>query len=84
MTVELEELVEESDIWLVHGLLEDHVRYTGSALGVRILDNWEHLTRSFVKVIPPEYKEALQARRTAKHPLATRPAPAPELEGGPA
>ena len=27
--VELESLVDESDLWLVHGLIEDHVRFTG-------------------------------------------------------
>jgi glutamate synthase (NADPH/NADH) large chain len=81
MTVELEELVDESDVWLVHGLIEDHVRYTNSALGRRILDNWEHLTRSFVKVIPPEYRRALQARRTPTQPLPAQP-PETALAGG--
>ncbi len=66
--VELETLVNESDIWLVYGLIEDHVRHTGSALGTRILDNWEHMVPQFLKVMPVEYRRVLQARRAAKRP----------------
>ncbi len=63
--VELESLVDESDLWLVYGLLEDHVRLTNSPLGRRIMDNWEHMVGRFVKVMPTEYKRVLQARRAA-------------------
>jgi glutamate synthase (NADPH/NADH) large chain len=66
--VELESLVDESDLWLVYGLLEDHVRFTASPLGRRILDNWEHMVARFVKVMPTEYKRVLQARRAAMRP----------------
>ena len=63
--VELESLVDESDLWLVYGLIEEHVRYTGSSLGRRLIDNWEHMVAKFVKVMPTEYKRVLQARRAA-------------------
>ncbi|RMH43642.1 MAG: glutamate synthase large subunit [Deltaproteobacteria bacterium] len=71
--VELESLVDESDLWLVYHLIEDHVRHTGSPLGQRVIDNWEHLVSQFVKVMPTEYKRVLQARRAALRPK--RPAP---------
>ncbi|TNE87596.1 MAG: glutamate synthase large subunit [Deltaproteobacteria bacterium] len=64
--VELEALVEESDLWLVSGMIEDHVRATGSPLGRRILDNWEVLVPRFVKVMPTEYKRVLQERRARR------------------
>ncbi len=70
--VELESLVDESDIWLVYGLVENHVRHTGSPLARRVLDNWQHLVPHFVKVLPTDYKAVLQARRAAM-----RPPPAP-------
>ncbi|HZH04419.1 MAG TPA: glutamate synthase large subunit, partial [Myxococcaceae bacterium] len=35
--VELESLVEEVDIWEVYGLVENHLRHTGSALARRVL-----------------------------------------------
>jgi glutamate synthase (NADPH/NADH) large chain len=66
--VELESVVEESDLWLLNSLIEDHVRFTSSPLGRRVLDNWEHLVSRFVKVMPTDYKRVLQARRAASRP----------------
>jgi len=77
--VELESLVDESDLWLVYGMIEDHVRYTGSQLGRRILDNWELLVSKFVKVMPTDYKRVLQARRAAARP---RPGVLAVVDGG--
>ncbi len=74
--VELESLRDESETWLVYGLIEDHVRATGSPLGNRLLDNWEMMVRHFVKVMPLEYKRVLAERRRARrvstgHPRLT-------------
>jgi glutamate synthase (NADPH/NADH) large chain len=66
--VELESLVDESEIWLVHGMVERHHRHTGSALAKRVLDNWELMVPRFVKVMPTDYKRVLQARRAARRP----------------
>jgi len=66
--VELESLVDESEIWLVHGMVERHLRHTHSALARRVLDNWELMVPRFVKVMPTDYKRVLQARRAAKRP----------------
>jgi glutamate synthase (NADPH) large chain len=66
--VELESLVDESEIWLVYGMIEDHVRHTQSPIGARILDNWELMVPHFVKVMPTDYKRVLQARRAARRP----------------
>jgi len=71
--VELESLVDESEIWLVYGMIEDHVRLTHSELGSRILDNWEHMVAHFVKVMPIEYKRVLQARRARLRPPGRTP-----------
>jgi glutamate synthase (NADPH/NADH) large chain len=72
--VELESLVDESEIWLVYGLVESHLRLTKSPLAQRVLDNWEHLVASFVKVMPTDYRKVLQARRAAR---LRPPAPSP-------
>jgi glutamate synthase (NADPH/NADH) large chain len=61
--VELESLRDESEVWLVYGLIEDHVHATGSPLGNRILDNWEMMVGHFIKVMPLEYKRVLAERR---------------------
>jgi glutamate synthase (NADPH) large chain len=61
--VELEALGDESDVWLVRGLVEDHLRFTNSARAAKLLDNWDQIVTRFVKVIPTEYKRVLEARR---------------------
>ncbi|HVV85285.1 MAG TPA: glutamate synthase large subunit [Kofleriaceae bacterium] len=71
--VELEPLVDESDLWLVHGLIEDHVRLTGSPRGKRILDNWDNMAARFIKVMPTEYKRVLEKRRAAARPRIPMP-----------
>ena len=73
--VELESLVDESDIWLVYGLVERHLQATRSPLARRVLDHWPHLVPQFVKVMPTEYRRVLQARRAAERPpvIAERP-----------
>jgi glutamate synthase (NADPH/NADH) large chain len=64
-TVELEAMVDDSDLWLVRGLIEDHVRRTDSPRGTKILDNWDHLVARFVKVMPTDYRRVLERRRAA-------------------
>src|SRR6185295_15379350 len=66
--VELEPLVDESDLYLVYGLIEDHVRLTASAVGKKLLDNWELMVPRFVKVMPVDYRRILQARRAQTRP----------------
>ena len=67
--VELESLVDETDLWLVYTLIEDHVRFTDSALGRRTLENWELAVSRFVKVMPIEYRKVLQQKRAATRPV---------------
>ena len=64
-SVGLEPMVEQSDIWLVQGMIEDHVRHTKSAHARRILDNWELMIPHFVKMMPVEYRRVLQARKAS-------------------
>jgi len=69
--VELEALVDESDLFLVSNLIEDHIRLTGSVVGRRLLDNWELMVPRFVKVMPVDYRRVLQTRRAAARPRLT-------------
>jgi glutamate synthase (ferredoxin) len=43
-------------------LIERHVRHTDSAVGIRILADWEALSRRFVAVIPNDYRRVLEAQ----------------------
>jgi glutamate synthase (NADPH/NADH) large chain len=72
--VELEPVVDESDLWLLFGLVEAHVRFTHSALGRRVLDTWDNLVARFVKVMPTDEKRVREARRAASVRHAAGPA----------
>jgi glutamate synthase (NADPH) large chain len=58
----LESLLEE-DAAFVRDLIARHVQLTGSLLGARILDRWDTSRLRFLRVIPVEYKKALQAQQ---------------------
>jgi glutamate synthase domain-containing protein 2/glutamate synthase domain-containing protein 1/glutamate synthase domain-containing protein 3 len=58
--VELEELREEQDIAELRAMIEKHFDYTGSTVARDILDNWDTRLARFVKVMPTDYKRALQ------------------------
>ncbi|MEL6287717.1 MAG: glutamate synthase large subunit [Pseudomonadota bacterium] len=44
----------------LHGMIERHVRYTNSDRGRQILENWSEMLPKFVKVMPVEYRRALE------------------------
>jgi glutamate synthase (NADPH/NADH) large chain len=69
--VELERLEDPSDIWMVRGMIEDHLKLTGSPLARRVIDTWESTVHRFVKVMPTEYKRALEAARRSPAAVAT-------------
>jgi glutamate synthase (NADPH/NADH) large chain len=58
MLDQLEEL-DDADAVEVHDLISEHVRRTGSTLGQRVLDDFDSLRSSFVKVFPSDYKRVL-------------------------
>jgi glutamate synthase domain-containing protein 3 len=41
-------------------LIENHLKFTGSDVAEKILRNWGNTMHNFVKVMPREYKAALQ------------------------
>ena len=43
-------------------LISNHYMYTGSTRAKDILDNWQSYRTKFVKVMPVEYRRALQER----------------------
>ena len=83
--VDLEPLIEEEDVAEVRRLIEAHVRHTGSDRGEDVLARWSELQDAFVKVMPVDYRRALQemadkAAEEAKsngHPVETVPEAVP-------
>jgi glutamate synthase domain-containing protein 3 len=58
--VALEDMSDPEDQETVLHLVRKHVEYTGSLPGQWVLDNWEAAMAKFVKVMPTDYKLALQ------------------------
>jgi glutamate synthase (NADPH/NADH) large chain len=57
------------DAVLLKRLIENHARYTGSTRARDILDRWSEMLPRFVKVMPMEYRRALQ-ELAAEHAAA--------------
>jgi glutamate synthase (NADPH/NADH) large chain len=51
-------------------LIANHLRHTGSARAAGILDNWADYLPKFVKVMPVEYRRALQEIERAQVAIA--------------
>ncbi|WP_020504845.1 glutamate synthase large subunit [Lamprocystis purpurea] len=49
------------DAQRLKGLIERHLHYTNSDVARRILDDWEATLPRFIKVMPVDYKQALEA-----------------------
>jgi glutamate synthase (NADPH/NADH) large chain len=58
--VDLDELDSEDVDWL-HGMIQAHVDATDSAVGQRVLSDWENELTNFTKVMPRDFKKVLQA-----------------------
>ena len=47
----------------LRGLIERHLHYTGSEVARRMLDDWENRVERFVKIMPVDYRRALEEMR---------------------
>jgi glutamate synthase (ferredoxin) len=77
--VELDPLDDAADVEFVRSVIEAHVKYTGSDLGTRILNDFDALREVFVKVMPRDFKRVLNAQ--ARAAAAGREATFLELTG---
>jgi glutamate synthase (ferredoxin) len=60
--VSLGRLEDEEEIRLVRRMIERHVQYTRSSLGMKVLDGWAELLPRFVRVVPNDYRRVLEAQ----------------------
>ena len=58
----MENLLAEDELRL-RRLIENHLHYTNSARAKLILENWADYLPKFVKVMPVDYRRALQNRQ---------------------
>jgi glutamate synthase (NADPH/NADH) large chain/glutamate synthase (ferredoxin) len=60
------EPLDEGDAIEVRSLVAEHVERTGSPVGQRVLDEFDELLASFVKIYPTDYKRVLAERAAAE------------------
>jgi len=58
--VDLEPVIDEQDKNTLKRLIENHVKYTGSQHAQEILSSWAETLPRFVKVMPIDYRKALE------------------------
>jgi glutamate synthase (ferredoxin) len=63
--VALETLSAPEEIMEVKEAIANHVKYTGSDKGSKVLTYWDEMLPKFVKVMPKDYKRVLQAIKNA-------------------
>ena len=71
--VELTPVSEGEDVAELKEMIENHLKYTNSSVAQKILDSWEESLPKFVKVMPVDYKAALEriAREEAEGTVLT-------------
>lgn len=69
-TVELEPVVEQSDIDELHRLVSNHAEFTGSTVAKELLGDWDNSIPKFVKVMPTDYKRVLQELKQSQSEMA--------------
>ncbi|MGD8786363.1 MAG: glutamate synthase-related protein, partial [Phycisphaerales bacterium] len=65
--VELETVWQQEDKELLKDLIQRHLNWTQSKRAQQILDGWPDMVGKFVKVVPIDYRKALQKMRAAEH-----------------
>ena len=68
--VELES-PQKDDVEIIRELLENHINYTKSPRATEILKNWQNFTENFIKVMPTDYKNALEMMSKNKFEKST-------------
>ena len=58
--VDIEPVAEKEDIDFLKSYIERHVKFTGSKYAEAILKSWSEMLPRFVKVMPMDYKKALE------------------------
>jgi glutamate synthase domain-containing protein 2/glutamate synthase domain-containing protein 1/glutamate synthase domain-containing protein 3 len=63
---ELESVWKEKDKTLLRDMIEQHLKWTNSCRAQNILDTWTDVVGKFVKVVPIDYRKALEKMRASQ------------------
>ncbi len=65
--VDIRHALSQNDQHILRMLIERHVHYTNSDVGRRILESWQDFLPKFVRIMPVEYRRALQEMEAEVH-----------------
>ena len=68
--VDIKHTLSQDDQQILRSLIARHVHYTNSAIGKRIMANWDQYVGQFVKVMPVDYRRALADREAEQDAAA--------------
>ena len=60
------EMPHKNDLMILKTMIENHFNYTGSKIAQHILENWKTEQKNFTKIMPEEYKLALEKQQLIK------------------
>jgi glutamate synthase (ferredoxin) len=63
--VEIESLEEGEEMTRVHGMIERHLQFTGSARAKHVLNHWDDVVPKFVRIMPKDFKRAVASLKRA-------------------
>ena len=66
-TVDVETVSSEKDKKALHSMIDEHFVHTGSPRAKEMLENWEYAVSLFVKVMPMDYRIALERLEMKDH-----------------
>ena len=61
--IALETVSTDEDIAELRTMIENHLKFTGSAVAKRLLKDWDGALSQFVKVMPTDYKRVLEEQK---------------------
>ena len=64
--VDIEQITHTEDEDFIRQYIEKHLEYTGSQQAAHILENWEEVLPQFVKVMPIDYRQALERMKESR------------------
>lgn len=64
--------LDEEDEKLLHDMIESHQKFTNSELAAHVLSYWPTAYKSFIKVMPIDYKAVLEKRKAEKKAAALK------------
>ncbi len=80
--VDLESVWQKDDVDFLHDVIQRHYEWTASNQAKRILDSWREMVGRFVKVMPIDYKKALERMREREDRSAEFTPATEEVFGG--